>query len=211
MVGDAARPVKGTARREDGPEATSAMLEIEQKYARADFALLQRRLAEWGAAFGDAHEEADHYFNAPDRDFARTDEAFRLRRVGAANYLTYKGPKQRADVKVRTELEIPLLPGDGAAAEMTRLLTHLGYRFVAVVKKHRRTASLKRDPFSFTVCLDEVEGLGRFAEVEVLAPEDRRADAEKALAALAAELGLSEVERRSYLGLVLAKSAGAGA
>ncbi len=180
------------------------MLEIEQKFARTDFALLERRLAEWGAAPGEAHEEADHYFNAPDRDFARTGEAFRLRRVGPDNFLTYKGPKQRADVKVRTELEIALRPGDEAADEMIRLLTHLGYRFVAVVKKRRRTAALTRDGFSFTICLDEVDGLGRFAEVEVLAPEDRRADAERAVAALAAELGLRDVERRSYLGLTLA-------
>jgi adenylate cyclase class 2 len=78
------------------------------------------------------------------------------------------------------------------------------------VIKRRRTASLQRDSFSFTICLDEVDGLGRFAEVEVLAPEDRRADAELALARLASELGLSDVERRSYLGLVLsAPSAGA--
>jgi adenylate cyclase class 2 len=186
------------------------MLEIEQKYAHADFALLERRLTQWGATVGESHEEADHYFNAPDRDFARTDEAFRLRRVGPANYLTYKGPKQRADVKVRTELEIAVLPGDEAAADMTRLLTHLGYRFVAVVKKRRRTASLERDGFSFTVCLDEVDGLGRFAEVEVLTPEDRRADAEQALAKLAKGLGLSDVERRSYLGLVLSAQAAEG-
>jgi adenylate cyclase, class 2 len=185
------------------------MLEIEQKYAHADFAVLERRLAEWGAAPGGVEEEADHYFNAPDRDFAKTDEAFRLRRVGPSNYLTYKGPKQRADVKVRTELEVAIQPGDEAAADMTRLLTHLGYRFVAVVKKRRRSASLERDGFSFTVTLDDVEGLGRFAEVEVLAPDDRRAEAERAVAKLAAELGLSEVERRSYLGLVLAKQAGA--
>ena len=185
-------------------------MEIEQKFARVDFAVLERRLAEWGAAPGEAHEEADHYFNAPDRDFARTDEAFRLRRVGSDNFLTYKGPKQKADVKVRTELEIPLLSGDGPAADMTRLLTHLGYRAVAVVKKRRRTAGLERDGFSFTICLDEVDGLGRFAEVEVLAPEERRADAERALAAFAAELGLRDVERRSYLGLVLAAK-GAGA
>jgi adenylate cyclase, class 2 len=183
------------------------MLEIEQKYARADFALLERRLREWDAVVSEVHEEADHYFNAPDRDFAQTDEAFRLRRIGSANYLTYKGPKQRAGVKVRTELEIPLLPGDDAADNMTRLLTHLGYRFVAVVKKRRRTAPLERAGFSFTVCLDEVDGLGRFAEVEVLAPEDRRADAEQALTRLATELGLSDVERRSYLGLVLSAQA----
>ena len=185
------------------------MLEIEQKYARADFAALERRLGEWGAVPSGDHEEADHYFNAPDRDFAKTDEAFRLRRVGSSNYLTYKGPKQRADVKVRTELEVPIQPGDEAAADMTRLLTHLGFRPVAVVKKRRRQATLERDGFSFTICLDDVEGLGRFAEVEVLAPDDRRADAERAVAALAAELGLSDVERRSYLGLVLAKQSGA--
>ncbi len=185
------------------------MLEIEQKYARADFDLLQQRLTEWSAAVGEAHEEADHYFNAPDRDFARTDEAFRLRRIGPANYLTYKGPKQRADVKVRTELELEIQPGDQAAADMTRLLTHLGYRLVAVVKKRRRIAKLERDNFSFTVCLDEVDGLGRFAEVEVLAPEDRRPDAEQALARLATELNLSDVERRSYLGMILsAQSSG---
>jgi adenylate cyclase class 2 len=183
------------------------MLEIEQKFAHADFVLLERRLAEWGAVVGGGHEEADHYFNAPDRDFARTDEVFRLRRVDSANFLTYKGPKQQADIKVRTELEIPLLPGDEAAANMTQLLTHLGYRFVALVKKSRRTASLERDGFAFTVCLDDAAGLGRFAEVEVLAPEERRPDAEHALAGLALELGLSEVERRSYLGLVLAAQA----
>src|SRR5438270_13395603 len=114
------------------------MLEIEQKYARADFAMLERRLAEWGAAPGGAEEEADHYFNAPDRDFAKTDEAFRLRRVGPSNYLTYKGPKQRADVKVRTEIELPIQLGDQAAADMTRLLTHLGFRPSAVVRKRRR-------------------------------------------------------------------------
>jgi adenylate cyclase class 2 len=183
------------------------MLEIEQKYARADFALLERRLKEWGAVLGEVHEEADHYFNAPDRDFARTDEAFRLRRIGSANYLTYKGPKQKADVKVRTELEIAIQPGDEAAADMTRLLTHLGYRFVTVVKKRRRMVSLERDGFSFTICLDEVDGLGRFAEVEVLAPEERQAHAEQALNRLATELGLSEVERRSYLGMVLSAQA----
>jgi adenylate cyclase class 2 len=183
------------------------MLEIEQKFAHADFQLLERRLTEWGAELGPAHEEADHYFNAPDRDFAQTDEAFRLRRVGTENFLTYKGPKQKADVKVRVELETAIQPGEAAAAEMTRLLTHLGYRPVAVVKKRRRTSALRRDGFPFTVCLDEVEGLGHFAEVEVLAPEDRRANAERATAALAADLGLREVERRSYLGLVLAAKA----
>jgi adenylate cyclase class 2 len=179
------------------------MLEIEQKYAAADFADLERRLAASGATLGPAHDEADHYFNAPDRDFRLTDEAFRLRRVGPSNALTYKGPKQQSTVKVRTELETALRDGDQSASEMTQLLVHLGYRATAVVRKRRRSASLKRDGLEVTVCLDDVERVGRFAELEVLAPEGRREAAERVLTALAADLGLTTVERRSYLAMVL--------
>jgi adenylate cyclase class 2 len=179
------------------------MLEIEQKFARADFAAIQRRLADWGVTAAEEHVEADHYFNAPDRDFARTDEAFRLRRVGAANFLTYKGPKQAAAVKIRTELEVPLPDGDAAAAQFTQLLLHLGYRPVAVVTKRRQMYPLARGGFQLTICLDEVESLGRFAEVEILAPEERTDAARQVLQEVAAELGLSDVERRSYLGMIL--------
>lgn len=180
------------------------MLEIEQKYARADFAAIERRLTEWGARLAEEHEEADHYFNAPDRDFAQTDEAFRLRRIGAANYLTYKGPKQKAMVKVRTELEVPLVSGDEMAGQYVRLLQHLGYRPTAVVRKRRRTYQLRRDGLDVAVCLDEVDGLGRFAEVEVVAPDDKSATVHQTVERLAGELGLTEVERRSYLGMTLA-------
>jgi adenylate cyclase class 2 len=185
------------------------MLEIEQKFARADFAELRRRLADWGTTLAEEHTEEDHYLNAPDRDFAQTDEALRLRRIGEANYLTYKGPKRPDVVKVRTELEIRLPDGDSAASDFLQLFANLGYRFVAVVRKHRRTYRLKRGGFDLTVCLDDAEGLGHFAEVEVLAPEDKRDAARAVLSGTAAALGLTEVERRSYLGLMLA-ARGAG-
>ena len=180
------------------------MLEIEQKFARADFAALERRLAEWGAVLAEEHTESDHYLNAPDRDFAKTDEAFRLRRIGETNYLTYKGPKRADVVKVRTELEIRLPDGEQAATDFLRLFTHLGYRPVAIVRKHRRAYKLNRSGFDVTVCLDDAEGLGHYAEVEVLAPEDRRDAARAVLSETAAALGLTNVERRSYLGLLLA-------
>lgn len=179
------------------------MLEMEQKFARADFATIERLVTQWGAQLGEEHTEADHYFNAPDRDFARTDEAFRLRRIEAANFLTYKGPKRQGTVKIRTELEIPLREGDEAAEQFTQLLHHLGYRPVAVVRKHRREYKLKRDDFDLTVCLDEVEELGRFAEIEILGPDEQVEKAKKVLADAAAALGLTELERRSYLNLLL--------
>ncbi len=181
------------------------MLEIEQKFANADFSAIEKRLAEWQARRGEEHTEADHYFNAPDRDFARTDEAFRLRRIGAANFLTYKGPKHPGAVKIRTELEIPLRDGDEAATQFMKLLAHLGYRAVAVVRKHRQMYHLELGGFALAVCLDEVEQLGRFAEVEIVAPDEQVDAARAVLADTAAALGLTHLERRSYLGLLLEK------
>ena len=179
------------------------MREIEQKFANADFAALEQRLRRKGARPGVEQEEADHYFNAPDRDFARTDEAFRLRRVGPANFLTYKGPKRPGPVKTRTELEVPLRDGPEAAEQITRLLIHLGYRPVALVRKRRRYFHLKRGGFDLTVCLDEVDDLGRFAEVEVLAPEEQETPARAVLQETTKALGLTALERRSYLAMLL--------
>jgi adenylate cyclase class 2 len=186
------------------PEVPVVMLEIEQKFAGVDFAALEHQLAEWGAVSSGVQVEADHYFNAPDRDFAQTDEALRLRQVGAHNILTYKGPKQKAAVKIRTELEVPLADGDEPAERLTQILVFLGYRPVAEVRKERRHFPLRRGGFDLTITLDAVEGLGPFAEVEIVAPEEQKEAAQAVLAETIAALGLTQVERRSYLGLVLA-------
>lgn len=185
------------------------MLEIEQKYAGVEHADLQARLEVRGAIAGGTHVEADHYFNAPDRDFARSGEAFRLRRIGEANALTYKGPKQAAAVKIRTELEIALPDGDEAARQHLALLGHLGYRPVGVVRKRRTSYALQREGFAVQVCLDEVDELGRFAEIEVLGEQDAAERATALLGRLADELGLRQVEPRSYLTMLLAARAAA--
>lgn len=186
------------------------MLEIEQKYACADLSAVEARLRALGAAGPDAHDEADHYFNAPDRDFARTGEAFRLRRVGPKNFFTFKGPRQKAAVKVRRELEIALPDGDHAAAEHMELLQLLGYRPVGVVRKRRRSYRLAGETVPVTVCLDEVAGLGTFAEVEAIATPEQAATVAQALTGLARELGLTRVEPRAYLTMMLEAGAGAG-
>ncbi len=53
------------------------------------------------------------------------------------------------------------------------------------------------------VVLDRAEGLGDFAEVESLSEERGLAEAQEAVLALARELGLTEVEPRSYLRMLL--------
>jgi adenylate cyclase class 2 len=181
------------------------MLEVEMKFPVVDLSSLERRLCEMGAAKQQELDEVDHYFNAPDRDFARTDEALRIRRIGACNFVTYKGPKLDAQTKTRTEVEVALAPGEASLEGFTRILIHLGYRPVAVVGKHRRTFRLLKDGFEIEVALDDVEKVGQYAELEIQAPEERSADARKALLSTAAELGLSNSERRSYLELLLSR------
>src|SRR4051794_3395801 len=103
------------------------MLEIEQKYARADFPALERRLAELGVRPGEEVVEADQYFNGPDRDFARTGEAFRLRRVGKDNFLTYRGRGAGDGGKARGGGGGGGGPGGGGGGRGGGFLRYLGY------------------------------------------------------------------------------------
>src|SRR5262249_8219869 len=183
------------------------MLEVEMKFPIAHFADVEKKLTAWGAQLADSRTDADHYLNAPDRDFAKTDEALRLRRIGAANFLTYKGPKRDAQTKTRTEIEVPLAGGDAAAEQFLALLGHLGYRFVRVVRKDRRIFHLEREGFPLEVCLDQLEGLGCFVELEIQAPEDNLDAARDVLQRAARDLGLTTSERRSYLELLLTADA----
>ena len=184
------------------------MLEIEMKFPVRDFDAVTEHLARWQAAAQPTIDEADHYFNAPDRDFARTDEAFRLRCIGSANRVTYKGPKQGGPTKTRIEIEIGLDPGPEAAEQFRRMVQCLGYRPTAMVKKRRTIHEFARDGFAMQACLDEVESLGRFIEIEIMAEPEQKQRAQAVLLQVVSELGLPASEPRSYLEMVLAKSGG---
>ena len=181
------------------------MLEIEMKFPVSDFAVIQEHLAHWKAALVPTIEEADHYFNAPDRDFAQTDEAFRLRRIGSDNRVTYKGPKQGGPTKTRTEIEIALASGTQTADDFCQMVQHLGYRPTAVVTKRRTCYDFKREGFVLQACCDEVETLGRFVEIEIVTEPAERQRAQALLLKVVGELGLPASEPRSYLEMVLAK------
>jgi adenylate cyclase class 2 len=180
------------------------MLEVEIRYRYTDRDRLISQLVSWGATLTQDRTDIDHYFNAPDRDFSASDEAFRLRRMGETNCLTYKGPKRDKETKTRTEIEVPLGNGDEVARDMERLLISLGYRPVVVVRKQRQVYRFSRNGFDLEACFDEVERVGAFIELEIMAQEDQYESAKGVLLQTAADLGLTEKETRSYLGMTLA-------
>ncbi len=180
-------------------------IEVEQKFAVDDHREIQPRLLQLGAHEIDRVEQVDRYFNHPSRDFAQTDEALRLRRVGEANFITYKGPKLDAATKTRREIELPLGEGIKHAAEYAELLAALGFRLSGEVHKTRRIMHMSWQGKSVEIALDSVTGLGSFVELEISADEHEIEPAKAAIASLAAELKLDRNERRSYLELLLAK------
>jgi adenylate cyclase class 2 len=179
-------------------------IEVELKFPVSDLSALERQLAALGRSPLDAVDQVDRYFAHPQRDFARTDEALRLRRVGTANYITYKAAKLDTSTKTRREIEIPLADGGEAAAEATELLLALGFSQVAEVSKRRIHSTVEWQRRKVGVLLDDVVGLGNFVELEIMADDRDVPAARECLVALANHLGLCNSERRSYLELLLA-------
>jgi adenylate cyclase class 2 len=182
------------------------MFEVEQKFPVEDLADIESRLASAGATFTDAVVQVDRYFAHPMRDFAQTDEAIRIRQVGDANFITYKGPKIDATTKTRKEIELPLHNGAEHAEQWVSLLDALGFSPVAVVSKRRRHAHIAWQDAEIEIALDQVRDLGNFVELEVRADDETLDAAKSKVQSLADELGLSGSEQLSYLEMLLAKT-----
>jgi adenylate cyclase class 2 len=173
------------------------MIEIEVK-VKADLKGVEERLIEEGADFVNEERQIDTYYNAPDKDFAETDEALRLRSVGRKNMLTYKGPRFNTASKSRKEVTLSV-----SRKPIEELLSSLGFSRFGQVIKLRRNYRLG----DLSVSLDEVENLGTFMEIEALAEEKDLEFHEKRVIELLEKLGVSqdEIIRDSYLELIYGK------
>lgn len=178
--------------------------EIEQKYRTSGHATVAARLAELGAKPGGSVDQEDAYLDHPARDFATTNEAFRIRRTGARNVVTYKGPKHAGPTKTREEIEVRFADGVESLERMRQLFQSLGFRPVAVIRKVRTPYHLTYDGRQLEVVLDVAEALGTFVEVEAIVESaEDLPEAQRAVLELAEKLGLREVEPRSYLRMAL--------
>ena len=180
------------------------MFEVEQKFRVSGFESVNAALDQMAAGPPETIIQIDRYLRHPSRDFASTDEALRLRRVGEQNFITYKGPKIDAETKTRHEIELPMTSGAEWLESYTQLMQRLSFEVVTEVEKNRTKRHINFQSHDFEVALDEVKEVGLFVELETEADEAGLDSAREAMSGLAAELGLSEIERTSYLGLLLA-------
>ncbi|NOZ40264.1 MAG: class IV adenylate cyclase [Planctomycetes bacterium] len=182
--------------------------EVEQKYRLPDPDVILALLTALGAVAQQTVTQLDTYYAHPARDFATTDEALRIRRVGSAevakNCITYKGPKLDAATKTRREIELPLAVGEQSVTQWDELLVALSFRRVAEVSKSRQIFHLQRDGQTIELAVDNVQDVGDFIELEiVVANEAEIAPAQQKIATLASELQLEGAQRRSYLEMLL--------
>ena len=178
------------------------MIEVEAKFRIADAEELAARLLQMGATRVGTVSQSDEYFAHPCRSFRETGEAFRVRSVGSENCLTYKGPLLDRSTKSRNEIEVAVAAGNDGLQRMRELLLALGFRSVRRVEKTRTTFELAGGGEHFEVALDEVTGLGSFAEIETQSDQPQWQQARDQLLKLAAILQLGSSERRSYLELL---------
>ena len=177
------------------------MLEVELKVRVPSLDILRDRLRKKGAeSLGKVHEH-DIFYNAPHRDFGKTDEAVRVRYTGDHTVVTYKGPKiKKFGLKAREELNFAVESGEA----FETMLDRLGFRKTLEVDKWRENFRLGRA----SVCLDDVAGLGTFAEIEVMA-ENETDSPTSVIEGIAKEIGVTgEPILESYLEMLLAKKAG---
>lgn len=180
--------------------------EVELKFPLPDVARMEPQLAELGAEHHKTQEQVDTYFAHPQRDFATTDEALRVRRQGDEVCITYKGPRDPGPVKSRREIELPVGGGESqSATELADLLTLLGFQAVRDVVKHRKFYHLRWQDRDLEICLDRVRNLGEFLEIETLADAADRDQAAEVVLSLAKRLELGEPEPASYLHLLLSQ------
>jgi adenylate cyclase class 2 len=177
------------------------MLEVELKVKVPALDPVRIRLFDHQAKFlGKVHEH-DIFYNAPHRDFGVTDEAVRVRYADDRAVVTYKGPKiKKFGLKAREELNFGVESGE----PFETMLLRLGFTKTAEVNKWRENYRLGNT----TISLDDVEGLGTFAEIEVIA-ENGADNPTTKIGKIARKIGVEgEPILESYLEMLLAKQSG---
>jgi len=138
------------------------MIESELKFRVNDLDSIEKKLKALGASLKNSLFQIDYYLNHPCRDFSDTDEALRVRIKDKFIEVTYKGPRRKNGIKSREEISLRL--SKNVFKNILTLFKKLGFKEYFIIEKYRKEYSLN----DFNICLDDVKGLGKFVEIEIL-------------------------------------------
>jgi len=172
------------------------MIEVEVKAKINSFEEMESRLAGIGAVKSKKEFQEDIYFASPIADFAKTDEALRIRTTDSNTFITYKGPKLNSEAKTRKEVEMTVESADKAKD----ILEEIGFRQARCVRKNRQYYTYE----NFEISLDDVKGLDPYMEIEIALDDDKSyGETQKSIFELFEKLGVTDgFERTSYMELL---------
>ena len=137
-------------------------IEIEAKLKVESHDEVRSRLIELGAEYVGEQLQEDILFDAADESLSKNDSCLRLRKQvmnGQTKYiLTYKGAKEKSNLKKRREIETDVANGDS----VKEILSALGYVERLIVEKTRGFWKFG----GCEVALDTLKLLGNFVEIE---------------------------------------------
>lgn len=151
------------------------MIEVEVKLPVQDIEQIRQKLQKAGFEETGRIYERDTYFDNAGHEIRNADTALRIRET--ENHVTgersaqmnYKGKKMDSQTMTRKELE----SGVEDPEVCRQILQALGFQAVMPeVIKERRT--MRRE--NVEACLDEVQGLGSFLELEIMTAEEKEKD-----------------------------------
>lgn len=166
------------------------MREVEVKYRVLDLDALVTELADRGVDLGDCIVQDDQAYAPVSWQYgqSRIGVPFaRLRTVAGQHVFTVKRPEENVLSCAEHESSV------ADREEMHRALLAMGFRATQRIRKSRRCGSALAGAVS--VCVDEVDGLGAFLELERMVPDGVPGEVIQArLTEFAASLGI-EAER----------------
>ncbi len=179
------------------------MIEVEVKVSVKDRKQAEEKLLQKGFSKGELLRESDFYFESKYNNLKEKDMALRIRSCenltmnSSENFMTFKGPKMDDISMTRKEVEMKIENAETGK----EILRSLGYEAVYPVLKLRQHFYMGE----LTACLDRVDGLGEFLELEIIVPqENEKAAALNKIISLLHELEYEteEIIRTSYLSML---------
>ncbi len=167
------------------------MKEVEIKIAIGDVDGVLRQLENYGCKFSGPMSQTDAVYvpeHINELPCPEGTNVLRIRHMEGAYKFTLKRSEPGNHLsKIEHELEI-LQP-----QEMEKILHELGYKQISKISKKRRVCKLEE----FEICIDIVEGLGNFLEMEILTQEDPAA-AQQHMLAFLRDRGIDTSQQAEY-------------
>ncbi len=172
------------------------MREVELKAKVADLISLEHTLLALGATFEKELVQKDRIFTHKYPRPENSSNILRIREQEDKYYFTLKSKLNNSLDNIEKEVTID------NPSELADLLGIIDFEQIVEITKTRKFYKYK----TYTVCLDQVEGLGEFIEIEAMVADDDTSDVQSELKKVFESLGILEEQiiMKGYTSLMLA-------